>query len=71
MTDQQANEQSPSGSGQYATSGSDPRDKVKPPADGDLPVSTELAKSNKLTPEEQMALYEKQLKEDDWGHQPC
>jgi hypothetical protein len=24
-----------------------------------------------LTPEEQMALYEKELKEDDWGHQPC
>lgn len=26
---------------------------------------------NQLTPEEQMALYEEQLKEDDWGHQPC
>lgn len=25
----------------------------------------------KLTPEEQMALYEKELKETDWGHQPC
>ena len=25
----------------------------------------------KLTPEEQMALYEKDLKENDWGHQPC
>lgn len=24
-----------------------------------------------LTPEEQMALFEKSLKEDDWGHQPC
>jgi hypothetical protein len=24
-----------------------------------------------LTPEEQMALYEKELKETDWGHQPC
>jgi len=24
-----------------------------------------------LTAEEQMALYEKALKEDDWGHQPC
>ena len=24
-----------------------------------------------LTSEEQMALYEKSLKEDDWGHQPC
>jgi len=25
----------------------------------------------KLTPEEQMALYEEDLKEHDWGHQPC
>ena len=24
-----------------------------------------------LTAEEQMALYEERLKEDDWGHQPC
>jgi hypothetical protein len=24
-----------------------------------------------LTPEEQMALFEKDLKENDWGHQPC
>ena len=24
-----------------------------------------------LTPEEQMALYEEDLKENDWGHQPC
>ena len=24
-----------------------------------------------LTPEEQMALYEDDLKENDWGHQPC
>jgi hypothetical protein len=27
--------------------------------------------SKKLTADEQMALYEKALKEDDWGHQPC
>ena len=26
---------------------------------------------NELTPEEQMALFEKDLKENDWGHQPC
>jgi len=32
---------------------------------------TEIATSKHLTPEEQMALYEKSLKEDDWGHQPC
>jgi len=24
-----------------------------------------------LTPEEQLALFEKELKEKDWGHQPC
>jgi hypothetical protein len=24
-----------------------------------------------LSPDEQMALYEKELKENDWGHQPC
>ena len=24
-----------------------------------------------LTAAEQMALYEKELKENDWGHQPC
>jgi hypothetical protein len=28
-------------------------------------------KKRPLTPEEQMALYEESLKEDDWGHQPC
>lgn len=27
--------------------------------------------ANQLTPEEQMALFEKELKENDWGHQPC
>jgi hypothetical protein len=26
---------------------------------------------NKLSPEEQLAQYEEQLKEEDWGHQPC
>ena len=37
-----------------------------PPAAGEPPVDP-----SKLTPEEQMALYEKDLKENDWGHQPC
>lgn len=27
--------------------------------------------ANQLTPEEQMALFEQELKETDWGHQPC
>ncbi len=26
---------------------------------------------DQLSPEEQMALFEKELKEKDWGHQPC
>jgi hypothetical protein len=26
---------------------------------------------SKLTPEEQMARFAKELKENDWGHQPC
>ena len=31
----------------------------------------ETVPPNQLTPEEQMALFEKELKETDWGHQPC
>ena len=34
------------------------------PTDGAEPAS-------ELTPEEQMELYENDLKENDWGHQPC
>jgi hypothetical protein len=33
--------------------------------------SNKLKSTEKLSPEEQMALYEKELKENDWGHQPC
>ena len=33
--------------------------------------SSEAKTINELSPEEQMALYEKELKENDWGHQPC
>ena len=29
------------------------------------------APAKPLTPEEQMAAYEEDLKENDWGHQPC
>ena len=35
------------------------------------PTSIEPAVGQKLTAEEQMALFEKDLKENDWGHQPC
>jgi hypothetical protein len=36
-------------------------------------IKTGVASSTpkELTKEEQMALYEKELKENDWGHQPC
>ncbi len=68
MTDHEANQDSLSES--QETSRSDAGDKVKP-GTGDPGISDAVEKSNNLTPEEQMALYEKQLKEDDWGHQPC
>lgn len=37
------------------------------------PTLEELAKLDPatLTPEQQMALYEKSLQDEDWGHQPC
>jgi hypothetical protein len=35
------------------------------------PASDKPGERRKLTAEEQMALYEKDLKENDWGHQPC
>ncbi|MBC8002837.1 MAG: hypothetical protein H7X97_09650 [Opitutaceae bacterium] len=35
------------------------------------PTTGRPAAAKELTAEEQMALYEKDLKENDWGHQPC
>lgn len=38
------------------------------------PAATKLGEptpANSLTPEEQMALFAKELQEKDWGHQPC
>ena len=37
----------------------------------DNPAAGEGAEANKLSADEQMALFEKELKENDWGHQPC
>jgi hypothetical protein len=34
-------------------------------------LSNEQTDISKLTAEEQMALFEETLKEEDWGHQPC
>jgi hypothetical protein len=52
---------------------SDEAEKQGPPKPGNPPaISTpEAAPAAALTPEEQMALYEQDLKENDWGHQPC
>jgi hypothetical protein len=35
------------------------------------PGADESSAVKQLTPEEQMALFEQELKETDWGHQPC
>lgn len=47
-----------------------------PPADETEPRIAAPAESGgtaapALTPEEQMAMFEEELKENDWGHQPC
>lgn len=34
-------------------------------------VENEQSEAKELSPAEQMELYEKDLKEHDWGHQPC
>jgi hypothetical protein len=38
---------------------------------GDIPEEALPADASKLTPEQQMAKYEEELKNSDWGHQPC
>jgi hypothetical protein len=46
--------------------------KTKPPEGSNANVTPpDSAVPKQLTSEEQMALYEKELKENDWGHQPC
>ena len=50
---------------------------VKPvsplPADtvAGAPAKEEPSAAQKLSPEEQWERFEKELKENDWGHQPC
>ena len=46
---------------------------AKLPPDSVTEASTlpERSTPKGLTPDEQMALFEKDLKENDWGHQPC
>ncbi len=42
-----------------------------PPAAAPRAANPDATPASQLTPEEQMALFEKELKETDWGHQPC
>jgi len=41
------------------------------PSDANSVPSPEPPAPDQLTKEEQWALFEKELKESDWGHQPC
>ena len=50
-------------------SGNQLRDEAVPAKDA--ATGSESGLPRKLTKEEQMALYEENLKESDWGHQPC
>jgi len=38
---------------------------------GTQPAGDSSPEPKKLTKEEQMARFEEQLKDEDWGHQPC
>jgi hypothetical protein len=55
----------------FESSGKAGSAKLPPGSDADAAHADTPVTSNKLTPEEQMALFEKELKENDWGHQPC
>ena len=48
-----------------------PAQRATAPQAPNVPIKDSPAEAKPLTPEEQMALYEEKLKEDDWGHQPC
>jgi hypothetical protein len=50
-----------------------PNPPLKPaaPAPAIDPRELERKPVAELTPEEQMAIFEKDQKENDWGHQPC
>ena len=54
---------------------SDPKTNNESPAtpngETNPPVASGDASPPQLTKEEQWALFEKELKESDWGHQPC
>jgi hypothetical protein len=50
----------------------DPKEPIDPKRDAEQNEAPEVpAKKRELTAEEQMAAFEEDLKETDWGHQPC
>jgi hypothetical protein len=49
----------------------DKEDAAAPKSDPNADNAKSASETVKLSPEEQMALYEEELKETDWGHQPC
>lgn len=51
--------------------GTAPAVELRPDVDADAATAREQALPKKLSADEQMALYEKELKENDWSHQPC
>lgn len=50
---------------------SDAPDGVSKNAESNPPAQAETPPAETLTKEEQWAAFEKELKESDWGHQPC
>ena len=48
-----------------------PAVKLPPSSSSMLPAANDAAAQKELTEDEQMALYEKDLKDNDWGHRPC
>jgi hypothetical protein len=53
---------------QAAAAGSAPSSPAEKHA---APSADQPGEASQLTPEEQMARFEEDLKEHDWGHQPC
>jgi hypothetical protein len=49
----------------------DPAKSTTPEPKSDATPAPAAAPKKELTPEEQMAQFEEDLKETDWGHQPC
>jgi hypothetical protein len=74
MTDQPQRESSvPEASNDEAGSslGRDTDAAPLPVSAADASTASAPTEANKLSADEQMALYEQDLKENDWGHQPC